>query len=219
MEGKYEGKYEPPRFGEVFDNREIAISKVTEVTSSKEVQRGMEENRGEIDKLKEKYNISSTKYTNPYRETKAERSASAIKSSYIKPSNENRSNELISKEIEKLDLKIKQIEQNKKELNISFKPYDQSPAPETPVREGADRSKLNLRYQAYLERIKPIYSEVTLPEMKPSQPAFSIRLTAIEHTREDDTVTERSVSDVTSKSRVSEYISKIELEKRTDSGI
>lgn len=68
-----------------------------------------------------------------------------------------------------------------------------------------------MRYQAYLERIKPIYSEVTLTDIKPTQPAFSIRLTAVEHTREDDTITERSVSDVTSKSRVSDYINKIEL--------
>lgn len=42
MEGRLEAKYEPPRFGEVLDNREIAVSKVTEVTSSKEVQRGLE---------------------------------------------------------------------------------------------------------------------------------------------------------------------------------
>ena len=42
IEARFEGKYEPPRFGEASDNREIAVSKVTEVTCSKEIQRGME---------------------------------------------------------------------------------------------------------------------------------------------------------------------------------
>ncbi len=42
VEGRFEAKYEPPRFGEASDNREIAVSKVTEVSSSKEIQRGME---------------------------------------------------------------------------------------------------------------------------------------------------------------------------------
>lgn len=39
---------------------------------------------------------------------------------------ETRDNQTISKEIERLDMKIKQIEQNKKQLNINFKPYDPS---------------------------------------------------------------------------------------------
>lgn len=129
---------------------------------------------------------------------------------------------MISKEIEKLDQKIKQIEQNKKELNINFRPYEvsksipkqtatvephkvsvsnyerveipskyneitapsnNSSAPvNIPLSNMApasthDKNKYNIRYQAYLDRVKPIYSEITLPQTsKPQASGFSIKL-------------------------------------------
>ena len=40
-----------------------------------------------------------------------------------------------------------------------------------------DKNKYNIRYQAYLDRVKPIYSEITLPQTsKPQASGFSIKL-------------------------------------------
>lgn len=72
-----------------------------------------------------------------------------------------------------------------------------------------------------MERVKPMYSESTLPDaVKTAYGGFAIKLMPVEASSEDAVDKERSVSGVSSKeSKKKEYLNKLQIELRTDSGI
>jgi hypothetical protein len=74
-----------------------------------------------------------------------------------------------------------------------------------------------VRNLGYFERVKPLYSEVTLPHSQPHS-AFAFKLCPVE--TEESCPTDRS-TDLPAKSRTkpSAYATQLEIESRTDSGI
>ena len=196
-------------------------SKENRAGSVHEPSKSYNEDKTEIDKLKDKYKINSS-HSKSTIEEKTEKSANTLNKS------ENRNNQSISKEIERLDERIRMIQQNKKELNLNFKPFEMTKSSirstqnsngvlmakdivqreKMPSKEytkysnnspyassintntnsssinantngsiiknqakaytnnstiNAEKGRTNIRNQTYLERIKPIYSEITLP--------------------------------------------------------
>ena len=123
-------------------------------------------------------------------------------------------------------------------MNIKYKPYEAKSVPKTGNPEDQrDHTKASLsKYQdkyensikaeevyarprtsSYLDKVKPLYSEKTLPDYRYKAPStgFSIKLIPIEQNEE-----QFSRSNISSKSQKKEkQISKYELELSTDEGI